>query len=64
MPKMPPEGPSCKIFEVTRHGGALVIEYGLKIVRLYERDEILNLILPLMPKEGEKITFEIKVENA
>ena len=49
-----------KRFTVSRRNGCLVLQYGMKAVRIFERDESLNLILPVMPKPDETITFEIK----
>ena len=38
-----------------------MIECGMKVVRLFERDELLNAILPGgMIRPGERVTFQIK----
>lgn len=47
-------------FTVKSKNGAVVIEYGMKALSIYERDQILGMILPSFPKAGETLTFEIK----
>jgi len=51
-------------FRVKRHRGTVVVECNLKTIKLYDRDELLNLILPGFPKNEELMTFRItKVKN-
>lgn len=47
-------------FLVRRKSGSLVVECSMKSVRIYERDVVLNAILPEIPSEGKTLTFEIK----
>lgn len=52
------------IVAISRNGGALVVKCGLKAMRIYQRDEIAAMFLPIYPKDGETLTFEIiKVEK-
>ena len=54
-----------KTFRVSRQGGSLVIECEMKKIVVYEREQILPMILPTVVLNGEELTFEIrKVENA
>lgn len=47
-------------FRVRRQKGTVVIECSLKVMKLYDRDELLNMILPQFPKNEEVMTFRIK----
>lgn len=52
---------ATKRFTVFRKSGALVIECQMNVLTMFERDLILNAILPGgMVRDGERQTFEIK----
>ena len=52
---------ATNMFTVVRKRGILMIECGMKSVRMFERDELLNILLPGgMIREGERATFKIK----